>query len=224
MAELYQKFSDYLKTLSPREKVLLLLVAIATLYATWDYFFFNFVNTQHKQYASQIRSVESEIDEIDEQLANVTEQLVINGTPNLDLKANIAVTERQIKKTEESLAETFKSLVPPKQVTNFIRSLLLENNDLELVALKNDPVQVINLKEEAPTSEDDSDSARLYQHATNIQLKGDYISLHNYLSKLEQSNWTLYWDQLEYKVTTYPEAEIRLRVYTLSTNEHWLGL
>jgi MSHA biogenesis protein MshJ len=224
MQPLYNKFSDYIKTLNSREKVLVLLVAIAVVYAIWDYFIFNFVNTQHEQYEAEIKRTESDLVGIDQQLANITAEITANGTPNLDLKANIATIEQEIKQTEERLAKTFESLVPPKEVTNFIRSLLLENNGLELIALKNDPVQVINLKEDAPGSNDSSESARLYQHATNIKLEGDYISLHEYLSKLEQSKWTLYWDQLEYKVTTYPKAEITLRVYTLSTTEYWLGL
>jgi MSHA biogenesis protein MshJ len=95
---------------------------------------------------------------------------------------------------------------------------------MKLIALNNEPVEVIKLNLPSGDESQQNDSARLYQHATNIKLTGDYVSLYNYLIELEQSEWTLYWDQLQYQVTTYPNAEIMLRIYTLSTDEHWLGL
>lgn len=226
MSQLYTKFSEYLKTLSLREKILMLLVGIVIMYAAWDAVFFGIFNKTHQQYASQIDEVENELFQVDEQLNELTSQLFVAGNPNQQLKLAINESNQQIEELEQALSATFDSLVPPTEVTRFIRSLLLENTSLKLIALNNEPVEVINLTAQSMESPDTDPNAtaRLYQHATNIKLTGDYVSLYNYLIELEQSEWTLYWDQLQYQVTTYPNAEIMLRIYTLSTDEHWLGL
>lgn len=224
MSQLYAKFDTFLKALTLREKLLMLFVGIATMYATWDAVFFGIFNKTHQQYMSKIDDVENELLNVDKQLNELTSQFIATGNPNQQLKLAINESNQHLQELEQSLSATFESLVPPKEVTNFIRSLLLENSGLKLIALNNEPVEVINLNLQAADKSQQNDSARLYQHATNIKLSGDYVALYNYLIKLEQSEWTLYWDQLQYQVTTYPNAEITLRIYTLSTDEHWLGL
>lgn len=224
MSQLYAKFDTFLKALTLREKLLMLFVGIATMYAAWDAVFFGIFNKTHQQYMSKIDDVENELLNVDKQLNELTSQFIATGNPNQQLKLAINESNQHLQELEQSLSATFESLVPPKEVTNFIRSLLLENSGLKLIALNNEPVEVINLNLQAADKSQQNDSARLYQHATNIKLSGDYVALYNYLIKLEQSEWTLYWDQLQYQVTTYPNAEITLRIYTLSTDEHWLGL
>jgi MSHA biogenesis protein MshJ len=224
MSQLYAKFDTFLKALTLREKLLMLFVGIATMYATWDAVFFGIFNKTHQQYMSKIDDVENELLNVDKQLNELTSQFIATGNPNQQLKLAINESSQHLQELEQSLSATFESLVPPKEVTNFIRSLLLENSGLKLIALNNEPVEVINLNLQPADKSQQNDSARLYQHATNIKLSGDYVALYNYLIKLEQSEWTLYWDQLQYQVTTYPNAEITLRIYTLSTDEHWLGL
>jgi MSHA biogenesis protein MshJ len=45
-----------------------------------------------------------------------------------------------------------------------------------------------------------------------------------YLSVLESLPWHFIWDNIEYHVTDYPQAEITIRIYTLSFEEKWLDV
>ncbi len=227
MNDLYQKFNDYLRSLSLRERVLMLLVGIAVIYLVWDMLFFSAYTKQQQAADSKIEQAQSEVAEIDLEIAEVTTQLIEQGNPNQTLKNDIDSVTNDIADVEAQLTDTFNSLVPPKEVTDFIRSLMLKNTNIELLGLNNEPVQVIEIAKQdnnSANSSEQQNSARLYKHATSIKLKTDYVSLYTYLTELEQSEWTLYWDQLQYTVDEYPFAEVTLRVYTLSTDEHWLGL
>ncbi|MDQ7072788.1 MAG: hypothetical protein Q9N32_03805 [Gammaproteobacteria bacterium] len=113
-------------------------------------------------------------------------------------------------------------LVPPTKITELLRNLLLKTNGLKLISLNNEPVKkVILSKNDINTSEPES---LLYEHATIIKLTGNYQQLYQYLLSLEQSDWGLFWDKMHYTVTDYPQAEISLRVHTISTNKYWIGL
>ena len=65
--------------------------------------------------------------------------------------------------------------------------------------------------------------AVIYVHPFQLQLKGSYQALYNYLQRIEQLHQGFFWDQLELNAEKYPEATIRVRVHTLSTEESWLG-
>lgn len=48
-----------------------------------------------------------------------------------------------------------------------------------------------------------------------LKLKGDYFPIMNYLHRLEQLKWVLYWDKIDYKVKSYPAADLDIQFYTL---------
>ena len=48
-----------------------------------------------------------------------------------------------------------------------------------------------------------------------LTLKGNYFSILNFLKRLEQLKWQLYWDRLQYQVDNYPEATVTVEFYTL---------
>jgi len=66
--------------------------------------------------------------------------------------------------------------------------------------------------------------ATLFRHGLEIQMRGGFTRILHYLHATENLPWRLYWDTLEYKVETYPDAKIILRVYTLSVDEGWIGV
>ncbi len=103
--------------------------------------------------------------------------------------------------------------------------MLLQSQGLKLLSLNNEAVHVIELKQdENKLPQNDKSQTQLYEHATTIKFSGNYQQLHHYLVALETSPWGLFWDQLEYVVKDYPNAEISLRVHTVSTDQHWIGL
>jgi MSHA biogenesis protein MshJ len=46
----------------------------------------------------------------------------------------------------------------------------------------------------------------------------------NYLETIEALPWRLFWDRIEVETLEYPQASIRLRAYTLSFAEGWIGV
>jgi len=64
----------------------------------------------------------------------------------------------------------------------------------------------------------------LYLHAVELQLRGSYFEALRYLQALETLPWQVIWDQLEYQVIQYPQADIRLRINTLSGSDRLLGV
>ena len=56
------------------------------------------------------------------------------------------------------------------------------------------------------------------KHYYRLTLKGNYFSILEYLQILESARWTIYWNEMNYTVTAYPEATVVLIFYTLKPN------
>jgi MSHA biogenesis protein MshJ len=64
----------------------------------------------------------------------------------------------------------------------------------------------------------------VYKHGVVLRLRGDFFHILALIKALENLQWKFYWESLDYVVTDYPQAEIELRVFTLSSEEGLLGV
>jgi MSHA biogenesis protein MshJ len=215
--------SIYINALSLRERILVLLVFVTVIFMIWD----GLLQTKFDQEYVRLQNIQQQQQQQrqaqDKQLEKNTAFLLEKNRINKQKNQNITETKQQLKQTQIQLDNVFETLVPPNKITELLRSLLLETNGLMLVSLSNEPANNIT-----PDSADGTDKKQattsLYQHTEIIKLSGNYQQLYQYLSALEQSKWGLFWEQLHYKVTEYPIAEITLQVHTISTDEHWIGM
>ncbi|OUR72047.1 hypothetical protein A9Q92_07740 [Methylophaga sp. 42_8_T64] len=211
--------SNYLDGLTLREKLLFVFVFIAVVYSAWDAFFFSSYSEQQQQIHTESLATQTQQQEtiLAIQLAQIE---LSKADPNIKINQQIKDAQLALSDAQQQLNAKLDKLVPPTQITNLLRSLLEKTQGISLVSLENEPVSTITLN----TAEEDEVQTVLYEHATKLNLRGSYQQLHKYLQALESSDWGLFWDQLDYTVKDYPDAEISLRVHTISTDEYWIGL
>jgi len=220
-----QSLSNYLVALNLRERVLVLLVAIAVIYAVWDGVFLSKQEQHYQSLLSQQQLLTKQKQEHELKLVQTTAKIIANQRTVEQKKLAIIQAKQHLQQTVTQLDSVLNKLVPPTKITELLRNLLLQTHGLKLVALNNEPVENISFAEEdSKSSPENSVKTRLYKHSTTLKLSGNYQQLYQYLSALESSEWGLYWNELHYEVIDYPQAEITIRVHTISTNEYWIGL
>lgn len=217
---------NYIHSLTVRERILLTGVICTLIYLVADSFILSKQEQTYKQQLAQLQQLNQLQQDNDLAIVEISAQLSKQNKEQQQLKQNITLTQQQLLQQDQLLTDYLQKLVPPTQITTLLRSLLLEQGDgLHLISLNNEPVESISLNELTNTEKtSENDDAVLYQHAATVKLVGTYQQLYQYITMLEQSPWQLFWDQLDYKVTQYPHAEIVLRVHTISSNEYWIGL
>jgi MSHA biogenesis protein MshJ len=199
-----------------------LIVIIAVIYAAFDAFVFKKLDFQYQQLQTEKQQFVDNQQLLSNELLDNEVTLAENQRSFEQLKQEINKAQLMLKDTETQLNVVLNKLVPPTKITELLRNLLLKTNGLKLISLNNEPVKKIILnKDDANSTEPES---LLFEHATIIKLTGNYQQLYQYLLSLEQSDWGLFWDKMHYTVTDYPQAEISLRVHTISTNKYWIGL
>jgi MSHA biogenesis protein MshJ len=63
----------------------------------------------------------------------------------------------------------------------------------------------------------------LYRHRLRMEFSGDYLTMLKYLRQLEDLPRAMVWEKVEIESDDYPDATVRLQVYTLSLTEGWIG-
>ena len=60
----------------------------------------------------------------------------------------------------------------------------------------------------------------MYKKGIEISVKGRYFDLLAYMEKMEKTPRRMFWNEASLNVSDYPNAVMRLVIYTLSENQH----
>ena len=56
----------------------------------------------------------------------------------------------------------------------------------------------------------------VFKYQLQLTFRSTYFNAIDYLKRLEQLSWGLYWDSLEYKVVDFPEGVVTVKLYVLN--------
>ena len=109
------------------------------------------------------------------------------------------------------------ALIQPEKM-NMVFKGILEKSRLEFQSIKNQKAKVIELNQSKDSNQ------VLYEHGLVIEMRGKYLDGLDYIKSIENQSWQLYWDEIEFKTTRYPQGSLTLKVHTISTSNKVLGL
>lgn len=204
------------RALSQREKILALVVAVVfSGYITYELLVFPIakeidtlamtVNTSY----SQLNNLEAELDQVNIRIAT---------DPNEPLKDRIERLSARIKMLDSNFQEQINELIPAAQMPKVLETLFTKSFKLALIEMQS--VEPIDLFANDAEKRDVS----LYQHGVRLVFKGQFFDVQEFLTSIEKMPYQLYWHSLDYRVEAYPQAIVAIELFTLSSNEAFIGV
>ncbi len=201
-----------------RERAAVLIGAVLVIVFLIFYLMINPLDRQNRQLREQISSVRSDLS-----VLKVKEQVILARKgidPDRKDRERLGVLIEESAKLEQKLKEGIVNLVPPQDMPGLLKDLLTRQEKLELISLENLAPQQLDFGQPGSSEEF---APKLYRHSLRMSFSGDYLTLLKYLQQLEELSRTLIWEDVEISTAKYPQATVRLQVYTLSLKEGWIG-
>ncbi|MEH6358641.1 MAG: type II secretion system protein GspM [Pseudomonadales bacterium] len=218
------KLRAKLDGLQPRERNIVLILALVVMVFMWDLLVFSSLQSDVKSARDQSATVAQQMTTINSQLVELSKPG--NANPNAALQVQKQQLNIAIDQISSNIKTMTGNLIPAKRMVQVLEDVLHESSDLQLLRVKSLPVRKL-ISDSAGNVEDvepNQQEGVLYLHAVELELRGDYFETLRYLQALEELPWQVIWDQLEYQVEGYPKANIRLRINTLSSGDGLLGV
>ena len=209
-----ERVIDHYQALSQREKLLTLITIHVVLIFIFVLFFVEpFIQR------GQIKQAEAEEhrvlnSKLEQQLSNLQNSPILD--PNQDLRNEIDVLLEEHRQVEKRISMLTDALVSPEDMATVLQQMLTQDKALKVKNLATLPREKVAL-------ENSEQGIYLYRHSIEIRLSATYDSLLAYLKRLDALPWRLYWQLLDYEVTDYPNGDLTLQVYTLSSREDLVG-
>ncbi|RJG49971.1 type II secretion system protein GspM [Motilimonas pumila] len=211
----WQGLTEKVAALSIRERVMVFITGCVIIaFPGYSYFIepaqkrFNQQQVLHQQNLQQQTRVKGEID---------IAQILLKRDPDEPARNALKVILQSIQQTDLQLNQGTVDLISSDKMAAALEQLLNRSQKLKLVELSSiAPTPLL------PTEGDFSEDINLFQHGLKLKFTGQYFSIRSYLTELEQLPEKFYWQSLRYQVQQYPQAEVELYIYTLSTNKDFI--
>lgn len=192
--------------LQPRERLLAVVVAAVVLYVIVDMALLGPQQKKIKDLQQLDQAHQTDLASINKILA----ELVISPNQMSRERATLDELKKQIADADAFFSQADATT---SQVGALVRELLDASPGLTLVSLKTLPVARFYSPENKAANEVQK---TIYRHGVEVSVKGKYMSLLSYMENLQKYPKRLFWSDAALDVSVYPDAVLKLVIYSLS--------
>lgn len=211
----------YWRKLSAREQLSIAVTFFAVIVLLWKVTFYQDLDNNKIVLKAELSQIENNILDIDKKIKTLESDK--NFDPDKENKRLLAAFLEENKRLSIVLKEASAQIIPVQDMVDMMRDVLKNQVGLKFVSLENRPA-VSEFVESAKKNSPSVQGIIFYRHAVILKLEGSYQSLFAYLEILESMPWRFFWQGIDIKVTTYPNAQITLELYTLGFGRGVLGV
>ncbi len=178
-----------------REKLLVLALGAALIYAFLSIFLLNPLAEKKKLLLTQMEAA-------DLQIKNWVLQIdALKKIPHTPLYKEWITQSNKLNILKSEYQHYLKE-APTKQWDNVIKTILATHHNITLVEIKNSP--------ETLYKSSVSTTNKIYQQHLSMTIYSNYFDTISYLQHLEQTLPHIHWEKLSYEVAQYPIAKVQL--------------
>lgn len=226
MSPAIAKIAEQIDSRVLRERVLIFLTLLALIFLVWDLLVQGGIDRKQKNLQAETAKLATEQQNLQAQLSTLT--IAMASDPAIAKKNEIGALNASISEAEARLAGLSQGLISAELLPKALEDVLqrtasvkllqvrtLAATELKLTTVKSDPTGAVKTEVRG---------AGVYKHGVLIRIAGNYSQLIQLMAEIEKLGWKFYWESLDYTVSEYPNAEIDIRVFTLSSEEGLLGV
>lgn len=201
-----------------RERVALLICVVVVFLFLTNLLLLQPISKQRARAQGEVTELKTALVELKSRELEIQKR--VENDPDNENRLRLATLEKEAEKLQQQLKTNLVNLVSPREMPELLKDLLTQQEKLHLLSLENLAPELLELDGETA---EDAVLPTLYRHRLRMEFSGDYLTLLKYLRQLEDLPRSMVWEEVEVKSDEYPEATVRLQVYTLSLTEGWIG-
>ncbi|TRX52813.1 hypothetical protein [Thalassomonas sp. M1454] len=214
---LSEKFSK----LTSREQYIILLSGVIIFFLLFNSLVFENNQTKTNRVKKSLTQLKSKNSTLTLELAKAQVQIAKN--PNDELHQSIELYQQKLASMDKQLYSLTNELISPQEMRKALQNLL-NLSKVKIVSFESLPAETLLAQSAKEPSENNSEQIDLYRHSIRITLEGDFFQLRDYLKSVENMPWSFYWHEFDYSVSEYPNAQLNIEMYSLSTKKEFIGV
>ena len=210
MKQVFLEIIGRVDALQLRERAMLLFAGVLILFLLFDTFGLQPGYKKQQQKKSAIVELEHKLQILRERTG------LLAGQSGKDMSAWRDQLQTDLAGLENRLHRELGAMLAPEQAMHVLEQVLTEEKDLKLMEVDafSEPLNSMELSQK-----DTAAASSIGRYGLQLHLEGSYLSTLRYLLALESLPWTFFWEGVDFEVIEYPNARVKLDIYTLGLLE-----
>lgn len=209
-----------------RERALIFLTLLALIFLLWNFLVQAKFDRERDALEAEATKVASEHQALQTQMSTLA--MAMASDPAIAKTNEIRTLNTRISDVEARLSGLSQGLISAEQLPKVLEEVLLRTSSVNLLQVRTLAATELQLATATTDIKNEGEAATggtgVYKHGVLIRVAGSYSQLIQLMTEIEALQWKFYWESLDYTVKLYPNAEIDIRVFTLSSEEGLLGV
>ena len=208
---------EWLATRNKRESMFIYIMGFLVVYFLWNVMFELPLHAQTESLEKENQALRTQVGTEAQQL-----QVIELAISNKTFVHEMAI-QRQLSGQTQSMGKELKNMrmnfIPLEWLTKVTNDIIAKQSEVTLLSLKTFPEEPWILPKTLSGDLAVKDMQDVFKHKMQIEFRGTYFNVIEFLSHLEKLPWNIYWESLDYKVLSYPEADVVAQFYVLSNQK-----
>lgn len=204
------------------EKLLMHIVVLLFVYFIASNIIGNSIISKNQSLNRQVIQKENEVDMLNKEITKLSE--AVEKDEYGQKKSLIAQHNESLNEVDKYFAEANKEIISSRTMVQLLRDLSEKQPGVSVIEIQGLSSSAIDVNDENNIDTQISIDSLFYKHGLMVVLEADFFSLVNYLKTIEQLNWGVYWEEMVFNIETYPKGKVMIQIYTLSNDEHLIGV
>lgn len=205
-----------------RERGVLLAGALGVLFMGWLSLVHDTMVLWRANEAASIVATNGRI--LDEQNRQAEIRATYTSDPNTFALTRQRELQEAARTADARLNLLYGELISPQQMSQVLTTILQRDTTLRLVSLENQPSEALLTQAADPAAGGADAGIQVFKHGLRMVFQGNFLEAIRYMRSLEELEGNFFWESLEYSLEQYPDGQISLDIYTLSTQQGWIGV
>lgn len=202
-----------------RERAVLLAGLLGVLAMAWLTFVHDVIVAAQTEVSRGITVADSRIVEEENNQAQIRSTYTTD--PNSFALSRQSELRDAANTADARLNQLYGELISPQQMQQVLTTILRRETTLQLINVQNQPSEALVTAAAEPAA---GPGVQVFKHGMHMVFEGNFLETVRYLRSLEQLEGNFFWENLEFNLGTYPNGQISLDIYTLSTEQGWIGV
>ena len=217
-ASLWTELQVWFALRGVRERTVVLIAVVVVLGYGWQFLVKDGLEQYMQAEIRNLAQLQTQNAALEAQRAEL--DAVAEADPNALLQRTIARLNAQNTRLDLEIEAMSGKLVLPADMAAVLSRVMSQQGGVTLLGMQNRPPESLFFR----TGNSDAGALVIYKHGLDLSLKGSYLDVLQYLAEIESLGVRFFWERVEYKAVSYPEGEIAIQVFTLSTQEQLLDV
>lgn len=161
----------------------------------------------------------TQIEDVNQQIRMLKHQNIVlkahaqrfQDSTTQEQKEKITKFENKLSKARETLNQYKNSILAPKQLVIILESILKQEPNVTVKRLQKQGSEKLKVGK----NNQNIDAENIERLRYSIEYTGDFMNTYDYMQRLKQLPWHIFWERMNYRVKDYPRAHIKLKIAAL---------